>query len=402
MIGTSKVIVSVIIAVMLVIAGHLLVIERRFDAEMIEFRIGYRNDTPRYIRMAQEFPSATPAPFRYRILIPGIIRTLELPTYAALYWFTNASLALMYVVLLLGLHKLGYPLWMAFLGVLALWFTRVHLFNFHNPHLIDAPTLLLFTLGVFMILLGVAFRAFLALVVVGMFLREATIFLTLGWLACYRRLQTAIVIAVALGLLFGIRAFVDAGVAVVYPTGGLGSYLQYAVDKLGYVNNPLDYVINFFRVWNFKWFLFVAGILLITDDRLFFRALFLLGVLVVAAAFSAFIAVDTDRVAGILSPLYVLGMTHLFYVLYYRYGQRIARGLCGILAIEILSYHDIFTPITLNTSFAYLFYIIMLPVTIGVLVLLRHDLLTAGRRRIAQLPAWGRALLRGGTRPDKQ
>jgi len=288
------------IPVFLVVAGHILVLQRTLDGPTRYLTI--QGDTIAYVSMIEGDLSSTAAPFKYRVLVPLLARLLPLSPTESLRVISYASLLICYVIALLTCSKMGINMFASVGGFLTVFFSPLHLYNYHNPFLTDAFGLMILFLMVFF-LLNDRLPFFFTAAVIGVLARETIVFLTPVWLTknWRRGMITIVIVAIVL--------FVP---RYILPSDR--SLVEQVVSSFSGINSPLTVLSmgkNIFLTWGFVWFLAPLGLLLVNKDKFVtLTAAFI--ALLLGAFLSSLIAVDTGRMFSILSPVFVILCAQLF------------------------------------------------------------------------------------------
>jgi hypothetical protein len=283
---------AVLVAVILLLAGHFLVLQRTDDSAEEFLRV--RGDSVEYVRMAEADGSA-PTPFRYRPLVPSLVSLLPLEVSTGFVVVSYLALFLCFVVLFHVLEGFGLGPWTMRSGLLLLFFSEATLYQFHNPFLSDAAGLLFLFLVLLaayehrLVLFGTAAAA-------GLLCREATLFAVPAYLSTRQFRPFAVVLLVLLGIFLVPRLLLQA------PDTAEGYFAGYfrSAAELGRLEEPFGYLKSAFFTWDFLWLSALLGLFVMQTGRsLLLLALVSLGC---GAFLSGLVATDLNRMFSLLAP----------------------------------------------------------------------------------------------------
>lgn len=297
----QQLVLEVLLAALLVLLGHLFVLQRRPDADREALTI--RGDTLAYVHMIEGEPDQATAPYTHRLLIPFIASLLPVQPHVALGIISYLSLFGVYWVVLITGRFLRTPLLSRFLGLLIIWACSTHLYNYNNPFLVDAPALLALSL-MMLALVRRSFVLFFCAALTGLLIRETILFLLPGWVV-HNWKQGLLV------LVCGVTLYL--AVILLTPSGSMSSGAGFtspdALQEAGitHLAQPLSYGRNLFTTWEEIWLLAPLGLLLVNSKQfpvLLVSLLLLLG----GGIVSTLIATDVWRMLAITIPLFALLM----------------------------------------------------------------------------------------------
>ena len=260
-----------------------------------------RGDTFAYVSMIEGNWITTPAPFKFRILVPFLASLLPLSPTDSLIFISYISLFFCYIFIFLTCEKLGLNIRSSAIGLLTVWGSRWHFYNYHNPFLTDTLGLLMLCIMIFA-LFNDSFFLFLTAAVFGVLTRETTLFVVPIWLVKKELRRGILLIAISFIVLLIPRYFLASATDVT---------LAKVLAQIGGFQQPLTYVINVFSYWGFVWFLSIIGIWFLPNDKFVLVTVIYMSLLG-GAIFTSFIANDTGRMFSILTPILVITTAPLY------------------------------------------------------------------------------------------
>ena len=301
--------VAILFALFLVMLGDLVVLERTPHAPREDFRI--RGDTHYYTAMIEGDFTDAPPPFRYRVLVPFLGNLLPFSPLRDLKALSYGSLFLFYLLVLFLCRKTGGNYFSLFMAMCAVYATRVHLYNYHNPFLVDAFGLLSLSILMAALLTG-AFFTFCLFTVMGILARESTLFFVPTWLGAHKWKKGVIVIVLAL------VAFMIPRI-LLFPSPEVQSSILKNFHQVDRLHDLSPFFKSIILTWDYIWLLSILGVILLPPK--YFRPVALSYILLfIGALLSCFFATDVRRMFAILSPVMILGCSRLFRLL----GQKSA------------------------------------------------------------------------------
>jgi hypothetical protein len=241
----------------------------------------------------------------YRVIVPFLAGLLPFSGIDSLRIVSYLSLFAFYVLVLLTCTKLGMNIYASVVGLLMVFTSGVHLYNYNNPFLTDAFALMSISLMIYG-LINRSFLVFATAAILGILAWEITIWLVPAWFLARDRLKGAILIAGA-GLVFFIPRFIS-------PSDLSMIDLLTAQYGDGLALDLSFFVITVVVSWGFIWALAPVGICLMPKDT-FALVAPAFGTLLFAAFLYSYGAVDTFRYFGILAPVFAVSCAQLFTVL---------------------------------------------------------------------------------------
>ncbi len=298
-----SVIAPAIIALGFVLFGHCFVLQRSVDGPTPYQTVG--GDTLQYVSMIRGGSEAVRPPFKHRFLVPFIGGLLPVSATDFLRAVSYGSLFVTYFAIQLACRRLRIDLAASTAGLVVLFASSSHLYNFHNPFLLDAFALAILSVMVWSILSG-SFATFCLVAVIGVLSRETTIFLVPLW--ALRDLRRGIILSVlSLALIVGIRfePSVDFG-------GTVGTAFEvHAVSTLAH-SVLLGRAI--FLSWGPAWLMMLAGLCLFSGrDFIYMLTIFL--ALFCGSVLTSLFAFDTVRMFQILAPVVGVASARVFMTL---------------------------------------------------------------------------------------
>ncbi len=292
-----------VVAAGLVLIGHFFVIQREPSAAPGSYR-NMSSDAVKYVCMVEKDFTCANTPFRYRVLVPILARLLPLSAPEALRLITYFSLFLTYyTVLLIGL-KIGLNRWGALVGLLLIFTSNVHLYNYNNPFLLDAFQQLALTWMLWGILFD-SFALYTASALVGVLCREVPLAMAGAW-AVLRGWRRGFLVWGLLAIIFVIPRF-------VLPGAGAQALVESFTAPLAWTfasRSPLLIPIHVAWAWGFIWFPALLGWWLLPRERFaLFTGWLTLSLLTLLAVM--FFAEDTSREVAILTPVFIITVGQL-------------------------------------------------------------------------------------------
>jgi len=314
-------VLSIVISATLVIVGHSFVLQRSLNGPTHYLTIG--GDTNNYVSMAEGDFSSVGFPYRYRVIVPLIASLLPFSPTEALRVISYVSLFTCYVLLLLTCSKLGLDTYMSVGGLLTVFVSTWHIYNYHNPFLTDAFALMALSAMIFSLIHG-SFLIFAISAIVGVLARETTIFLVPVWSVARGWRKGILLVAVTIVVFLIPRFIFPSGLSLIEQ---LTTHFRY-VDAFG---NPFFFIEGIAKSWGFTWFLALIGIFLIPIES-FISVGSAFGLLLLGAFLFSLIAVDTQRMYSILTPVLVIPCAQLFAEL----KKQIGSGLWALILIGLV------------------------------------------------------------------
>ncbi len=268
------------------------------------------------------------APFRYRVVVPLLARALPLAPESALAAISWLSLAACYALLLLLARRLQIGAGAAALGIVLASCTGTHLYNYQNPFITDAASLLTTSLCLYA-LLSRHFALFVCASALGIAVREASVFAVPTWIATRQWWRTAASLALTLAVWAGLRALVgpsrltlDEGPFAIFPARPLPALLWDALCA-----------------WHALWLLAPVGLACVQKTERTSLAVFGLSLLA-GAVFTSLLATDTTRMFQPLFPLVALGAGRFLEL-----SWRVSRGLTALVCGACLASSWVWQPV---------------------------------------------------------
>ncbi len=294
---------SVCISALLVLFGHIFVLQRQADTTSPYLSI--RGDSNYYMDMVEKNYSKVPPPFRYRILVPALASILPLESVSALKIITYVSLFCLYICLFWIGRIWNLSLSALCIGIGMYYSSLWQLYQFHNPYLPSSFSICMMAL---MIIFGIKkrFIPYMIALVVGILSHESTLFLAPLWFLTQDRKKGA------WAVIAGISTY-----AVTHIALSSGDYSKYLIEstKISAVNQNLkDIAMNLFGAWSFLWLLGILGILVAPKKQFEFLyiPLVLLGL---GGIISLFFATDIGRIFLPLTVVFPIAITNIFSII---------------------------------------------------------------------------------------
>ncbi|MGB8656369.1 MAG: hypothetical protein WCE90_01120 [Candidatus Zixiibacteriota bacterium] len=295
----SNIIIIVAISLLFLYIGHSFILQRTpFN------RTGYlaiSGDTYAYVSMILGNGNNVSSPFKFRILVPFLASLLPFSPIDSLRFISYISLFFCYIFILLTCAKLGLSTNHSAIGLLAVWASTWHLYNYHNPFLTDTFGLLMLCVMIFA-LFNDSFFVFLTAAVLGVLARESTIFLVPVWLVKKEWKRSILLMAMTIIALLIPRHFLA---SATDPT------LVSIFDSIGILQQPLAFAKGVFSSWGFIWFLSIIGIWYLPTDKFALVAVAYVSLLG-GAIFTSLVATDTGRMFSILTPVIAITSSQLY------------------------------------------------------------------------------------------
>jgi len=297
--SSSNIVLIIAISLLFLFVGHSFILQRTFFNTTKYLAI--RGDTIAYVSMIEGNWITAPSPFKFRILVPFLASLLPLSPADSLRLISYLSLFFCYLLILLTCTKMGLNTNHSAIGLLVVWASTWHLYNYYNPFLIDTFSLLILCVMIFA-LFSSSFFVFLTTALLGILARETTIFLVPVWLIMKEWRRSILVIAISAIVLLIPRHFL---------ASGTDTTLVSVFDRIGILHQPLTFAKNVFLSWGFVWFLSMIGVWYLPSDKFALVAAVYISLLC-AAIFSSLIATDTGRMFSILTPILVISSAQLY------------------------------------------------------------------------------------------
>ena len=300
------------VSMALVAIGHVAIIERSVNAAAPSLRI--RGDSLAYAELVNGGWHTMRVPFRYRVFVPWLAHFLPISAFGALRLITYLSLFGTYVLLLLTMRRFGWDIGSSIAGLVLVFTSTWHLYNYNNPFLIDGFSLLVVTALVYAVVSDNA-ALFLLVAIVGVLAKENLVLLVPMWFCVRNRRQ---------GMWISVISFV----AFLAPRALLsqGAQGSVAATRAAFrLNAPWHYfrayAIGAFASWAALWVVLGLYMLMPTKRNQVFisrkdrgKAMDLkwpLGLVAATSVLSSLIARDTARMFQPLAPFVVFGGAQL-------------------------------------------------------------------------------------------
>jgi len=248
--------------------------------------------------------SSAALPFRYRVLAPLLASVMPFAPTDSLKIVSYVSLFLGYVFIILSCTKLDLTIGQSAIGLLSVWASTVHLYNYHNPFLTDSLGFLM-TCAMIYALLTDNFTVFLVAAFLGVLTRESIVFLAPVWLI--RDVKRAVVLTI--GCIVGL-------LVLRHMLGSQDSMMLIsAFRRTGVFNleHPMAYGATVFLCWSYVWFLALMGMWYLPMKQfIVLSGAFV--VLLVGAFFTSMVATDTGRMFSVLLPVFAVACARLYAV----------------------------------------------------------------------------------------
>lgn len=260
-----------------------------------------RGDTLPYVSMIEgNNLTSVSSPFKYRILVPFLASLLPFSPTDSLRIISYLSLLFCYLFSLLTCLKLGLTINQSAIGLLSVWASTLHLYNYHNPFLTDAFGLLILCIMLFA-LVSDSFTVFLIAALLGVLARETTIFLIPVWALVKPKKylwQGMLLIVLAIFVLAMPRYFLasETEQTLVSAFNSIGMKL---------LQQPLAFGENILTIWGGIWLMSLIGILYLPNEKFLLIAITFVALLT-GAFLTSLIATDTGRMFSVLTPVFVI------------------------------------------------------------------------------------------------
>ena len=123
-------------AVCLIFLSHYFIIKREINIPINPFV--YVSDAETYVNMSNGFWEQSPAPFKYRLLLPFLVSISPFETLISFIIITYVSLFISYVIIFKILNDFIIDTKFIYIGFLLIWTSTWHQYYFHNPYLTDS------------------------------------------------------------------------------------------------------------------------------------------------------------------------------------------------------------------------------------------------------------------------
>lgn len=379
-----------IVSVLLVLAGHFFVIQREPSAAPGTYR-NMSYDALQYISMIEDDFSSTVVPYRNRILVPALAKLIPLPAPDALRLITYTSLFVTYyAVLLIGL-KIGLNQWGSLAGLLLIFTSNVHVYNYNNPFLLDAFQQMALTWMLRSLLFG-SLTLYVIAATLGVLCREAPLVMVPTW-AILKHWRQGLV---ACGLLAGIFLVPK----LILPGNGATSLIDSFAGPFLYVaasRSPLLIPVQVFWAWGFIWFPAFIGLWLLPRERFVDFAVWLVFLLAVALL-SMLFAYDTVREVAVLSPLFAITIGQMCTTLL---NTKHSRWVWFLVVLSVIQLFVALPNVVFGVEVWHMvrwgkvgLLLAGTAYSVGVLFILRKELKAAYHTRMAELTSFMRARFR--------
>lgn len=317
----SNICLTILISLLLLFAADSFVLQRTLVNTTVDSTI--RGDTNTYVSMIKG--NSAPSPFKFRILVPFIAGLLPFSPTDSLKFISYLSLFSCYLFILLTCTKLGLNISNSVVGLLSVWASTWHLYNYHNPFLTDAFGLLMLCVMLFA-LTNYDFLVFLAAALLGVLARETVVFLVPVWLVTkeWRRSISLIAIFVIVLLIPRLLLVSETDPTLVSTFGSIG------IRKL---QQPLVFGKEVFLSWGFVWFLSMIGVWYLPKDKFALIAVAYIS-LFGGAVFTSLIATDTGRMFSILTPILAITSAQLYSELINNKSRLMALAFVGLVILQ--------------------------------------------------------------------
>ena len=294
------IVITIVIAVIFLVVGDRL-IGQAGQTELF-------GDALVYAYMAEGNFGDANAPFKYRVVVPLLAWLLPFEAEFSLKIVSYAGVFLFYIVILMTCRFLGFSIFASTASLFALFSTVWHLYNFQNPYLTDTTALMLLSV-LFLSYIRGSFITYLTTTVLLVMTREITIVLVPLWLWTKQWPRAITAIGIGVISLIVIRWVVSSDSSEL----NISNSFVESLNGVARIHNMRPFIRIVVLNWGFVGALTVLGLLLTPiDKRTTLVPAFCL--LLFAAIFSSFLAMDVGRMFAILSPVIVICCAQLFEV----------------------------------------------------------------------------------------
>ncbi len=279
----------------LLILGDFLIVQRTvsdFNSNNI-----LRGDSIQYIKMINEGFSKAENPYRYRIMVPIIAKMLPFKPYISLKIITYISLFLIYFFAFKICELLNLEISQTSFSILLIYLTPIHLYNYHNPFLIDGFTLLIITLLIFFCIIK-NFSGFIIFIIIGSLTRETILFTAPLWFLTVNKKKGLIPIAISFLIIVSLRLIIKIEHSDMFTNS------QFNLSFVPFVNT-ISYFKNILSTWYYYWIFMLIGIF-ISDSKFFSLIFFSFLLIFISSCFSSLLATDTKRMFAFLTPIMII------------------------------------------------------------------------------------------------
>jgi hypothetical protein len=299
--GVEKRVLYVVIAASFLLVGHLFVLQRSLNGPTNYLRI--RGDTNHYVSMISGNITGQEGHFKHRLLVPLLARSLPYSPTESLRVISYVSLFFCYLFILLTCAEMKLPPAAAITGVFSVFASTGHLYNYHNPYLTDAFSLMCISLMMYALVRN-SFILFCCTAVIAVLAREQLLIMLPAALFVWRDLRrTAVLIASVLLALIIPRYLLPTDVV----TRQLLSAVLAGISLRGLANLGSSVI----DTWGITWLIALPGLFYLFRER-FYAVVISSTLLLSTALLTSFVATDTIRMFSVLAPLF--GVSAAFFV----------------------------------------------------------------------------------------
>jgi hypothetical protein len=267
----------------------------------VPHRSDFSSNSAFYLTMVEHGARAVTTPFRYRVLVPFLARSLPMSADHALVLITHVSLIGCLLVAMLTCRELGLSIAACLFTALALFCSRAFTYNYLNPYMTDGAALLALFVMVWCYISD-KLAAFGVTGVIGILGHEIVVLLVPAILFSRKWKRGAVVCAVcALGFLLT-RFWMGAGYS--------GSLRKEALFFSYHLVHPAEWLKAVVLTWYLLWILLAMGMAMLPAKRM--QLLVCTGLLGGGAFVLSLFVLDTERTYSILAPVVAVGAAVVF------------------------------------------------------------------------------------------
>jgi pimeloyl-ACP methyl ester carboxylesterase len=265
------------------------------------------------------------APYRYRLLVPWLASFLPVAAPTALALVTYVSLAAYYFLILVSFRRLEVPAGVAVCALALPYVFEAHFVNYYHPFLVEGFSLTVMATMLYAYTID-AFWLFAAAGLTGIFAREMVWFVLPAW--CFRDLKRGIMLAGVAGFALLIERNLVWGDPTPYRIAP-ATIAAFHLDSLS------NYARDIRATWGWAFGLTALGIGVLPA-----RAFRVMGpmslVLFGAALIASFLATDTPRLFGVMTPSVAIAAAALIMLLLEKRHYLLLVSLTGLIVLQFL------------------------------------------------------------------
>lgn len=343
-------------AVCLILLSNYFVIKREINIPINPFV--YVSDAETYVNMSNGFWEQSPAPFKYRVLLPFLVSISPFETLISFIFFTYVSLFITYIIIFKILNEFIIDTKFIYIGFLLIWTSTWHQYYFHNPFLTDSLANM-FLCFMFYFFLKDSFILFSIFSILAILTRESCLFLIPIYFFKPQKLRTFFLMIFSIFVLLIIRL-------ILFSKGDTNSLFNLVLEIKNHLHNPISLIIDIIKSWGFIWIFSFLGIFSFSNKEI--KNIYIIFLFTfLTSLFTSLIATDTGRMFSILMPILTIFTCSFLESFYHNHKFNIYIFVFLLVSQYLISMKNIF--LSYFFSIEQIFYIKILFMLISMLII---------------------------------